>query len=75
MEIRDRMIDLKELLTLVPAKKATIYSHIKKGTFPKPEKLGRSSYWWLSDIYKKFGKELSSSENPAAHQDNSPNPA
>nr|WP_234403001.1 AlpA family phage regulatory protein [Providencia sp. PROV187] len=27
------------------------YALIKKGQFPKPIKLGRSSRWWLSDIH------------------------
>ena len=75
-KMQDRMIRMKELLEIVPVAKPTIYNYINRGLFPKPEKLGRSSFWWLSDVKKCFGRDLNGSAlEPAAHQDNPPTTA
>jgi predicted DNA-binding transcriptional regulator AlpA len=47
----DRLIRLKELLTLVPVSKTAWYEGVKTGRYPKPVKLGpRTVAWRLSEI-------------------------
>ena len=42
----DRLIDLKEVEHLTGIKKATIYSYMRKGKFPKPIKIGKRAVRW-----------------------------
>ncbi|MGA1863235.1 AlpA family phage regulatory protein [Deferribacter thermophilus] len=50
--VQERLLRLKEVLEIIPVGRSTWYEGIKKGIFPKPIKLGRSSFWKLSDIQK-----------------------
>ena len=44
---------LPQILTLVPVSKSTIWSWVKKGTFPKPCKLGpRTTAWKAVEVYE-----------------------
>jgi prophage regulatory protein len=45
-----KYIRLPELISHVALKKPTIYKLIKKGLFPKPIKLGRSSLWSAEEV-------------------------
>ncbi len=50
----DRLLRLKEVLTLLPISKSTFYAGIKSGRYPAPvHHLGpRISAWWLSSIMR-----------------------
>ena len=38
----DRLINMKEVLYLIPLSKSSIYRQIQEGTFPKQVRIGRS---------------------------------
>ena len=45
------LLRLKEVLELIPVSKSTWYAGIKKGTYPKPVKIGaRASAWRIEEI-------------------------
>jgi prophage regulatory protein len=45
-DTQDRLIDIKEVSSLIGMKKPTIYKYIRDGQFPKPIKIGaRASRW------------------------------
>ncbi|BAI79786.1 transcriptional regulator [Deferribacter desulfuricans SSM1] len=50
--VQEKLLRLKDVLEIIPVGRSTWYEGIKKGIFPKPIKLGRSSFWKLSDIQK-----------------------
>lgn len=43
------IIKLPEVLSIVKCSKAKVYSEIKKGSFPKPIKLGDRAVAWVMD--------------------------
>ena len=45
-----RFIRLPEVLTLVGLKKTTLYNLIQQGDFPKPMRIGASSFWTNEDV-------------------------
>ncbi|KAA0259079.1 AlpA family phage regulatory protein [Deferribacter autotrophicus] len=49
---QEKLLKLSEVLKIIPVSKSTWYEGIKKGVFPPPIKLGRSSFWKSSDILK-----------------------
>ena len=49
---QEKLLRLKDVLKIIPVGRSTWYEGIKEGRFPKPIKLGRSSFWKLSDIQK-----------------------
>lgn len=44
-----QVIKLPEVLAIVKCSKAKVYSEIRKGTFPKPIKLGDRAVAWVTD--------------------------
>lgn len=47
----DRLIRLREVLTMIPVSRSTFYAEVKKGSYPKPHKIGqRISVWRFSTI-------------------------
>jgi prophage regulatory protein len=46
----DRLLRLRSVLDIIPVSKSTFYSGIAAGRFPGPVKLGRNSFWRLSEI-------------------------
>ncbi len=44
-----RLLRLPAVLTITGLKKSSIYAKSKKGTFPKPVKLGPRAVAWRSD--------------------------
>jgi len=47
----DKLLRLKDVLTLVPVGKSSWWKGVKEGRFPKPIKLGpRTTCWRYSDI-------------------------
>lgn len=48
----DRLLRLRTVLGIIPVSKSTLYAGIASGHFPPPVKLGRNSFWRLSDLQK-----------------------
>ncbi len=48
----DRLLRLRSVLNIIPVSKSTFYAGIASGRFPAPVKLGRNSFWRLSDLRK-----------------------
>ncbi|MDV7145897.1 AlpA family phage regulatory protein [Tropicimonas sp. TH_r6] len=48
----DVLLPITAVCEIVARSKASIYRDIKDGTFPRPQKLGRSSRWRRSLIMK-----------------------
>ena len=46
----DRLLRLRSVLDIIPVSKSTFYSGIAAGRFPRTVKLGRNSFWRLSEI-------------------------
>lgn len=46
----NRFLRLRELLSLIPLSRSTLYAKINEGTFPKPVKFGRCSMWRSEEI-------------------------
>ena len=59
MKFEEKFITLHDVVQIVGFKKSTIYKMIRKGFFPPPVKIGRSSRWKLSDI-KEWMEKFSS---------------
>ena len=54
----EKLLTIKEVVSIVGFKTSTIYKFIKTKGFPKPVKIGKSSRWKLSDVnnwLKQFG--------------------
>ncbi|MEI9751091.1 AlpA family phage regulatory protein [Moellerella wisconsensis] len=51
MKGKNSLVDMKYITECTKMTDKWFYALIKKGQFPKPIKLGRSSRWWLSDIH------------------------
>ena len=48
---KDRLIRLKEVLTMVNISRSTLYRLIRSGAFPEPVRLGeRVVAWWESEV-------------------------
>lgn len=47
---KDRLLDLRAVLEIVPVSKAHIYAEVQRKRFPAPLKVGRSSYWRLTEV-------------------------
>jgi prophage regulatory protein len=50
MKFEEKFITLHDVVQIVGFKKSTIYKMIRKGFFPSPVKIGRSSRWKMSEI-------------------------
>lgn len=48
----DKLLKLSDVEQTIKLKKDFIYNNIKKGTFPKPIKIGNASRWKMSEIQK-----------------------
>ena len=46
----EKLLTMKEVVSIVGFKTSTIYKFIKIKGFPKPVKIGKSSRWKLSDV-------------------------
>ncbi|WP_417536363.1 helix-turn-helix transcriptional regulator [Methylophaga sp.] len=54
----DRVLNMHQILEITNKSRATIYSWMKKGYFPKQRQFGPNSIgWWESDI-KKWAEEI-----------------
>ena len=50
-----RMIRLKEVLTLVPLSRSTIYARMESGTFPRSHDLGGGVVaWYEADVFDRI---------------------
>ena len=48
--VTDRLIRVSDVVALTGIPKTSLYRLMSRGQFPKPQKLGRASYWKLSEI-------------------------
>jgi len=48
--VTERLIRISDVVVLTGIPKTTIYRLMSKGKFPRPQKVGRASYWKLSEI-------------------------
>lgn len=55
---RDTLVDIKTVCATLSRSRASIYRDIKRGAFPDPQKLGRSSRWRMSDLEKIIGCDI-----------------
>jgi len=55
--MEDRLLREKEAYTTIAVSKTKFWEMIKKGTIPKPTKIGGCSVWFMSDI-QNYIKEL-----------------
>lgn len=46
----DRLLPIEEVLRRIPVSKSTWYAGMNAKRFPQPTKMGRSSFWPLSEI-------------------------
>ena len=46
----EKLLTMKEVVSIVGFKTSTIYKFIKTNGFPKPLKIGRASRWKSSDV-------------------------
>jgi prophage regulatory protein len=47
---KDRLLDLPAVLEIVPISRSGMYAEIQRQRFPAPVKVGKSSYWRLSEL-------------------------
>lgn len=47
---KDRLLDLRAVLEIVPLSRSGVYAEIQRLRFPAPVKVGKSSYWRLSEL-------------------------
>ena len=60
----NRFLRLPQVLELIPIGRSTLWAKIKKGEFPKPEKLSaKIAVWRESDIQAYITCDHNSSEN------------
>lgn len=68
----DRLLRLREVLTIVPVSRTTWYDGMRIGLYPSPVNLGgRRVAWWLSDVLGaiaalNFRREQAPSQNQSA---------
>ncbi len=49
--MNDRLLNIRQVAgPKLPRNKRTIYNDVKAGRFPRPVKIGRSTYWRESDV-------------------------
>jgi prophage regulatory protein len=54
------LLRIPQILKVMPVSKSKFWLMVKKGEFPKPIKIGRSSFWTIEQV-QKFLKERASS--------------
>lgn len=50
MNRNEGLLRLRRVQEIVPVCRSTIYNMIKRGDFPAPVKVGRSTFWKSSDV-------------------------
>jgi len=48
--MEEKLLTLKDVISIVGFQQSTIYKFMQTRNFPKPIKIGRSSRWKLSDV-------------------------
>jgi predicted DNA-binding transcriptional regulator AlpA len=48
--VTDRLLTIKEVRKVIPLRQTTINDRMARGLFPRPQKVGRVSFWRESDI-------------------------
>ena len=56
------LMRIPQILEIMPISRATFCSMVKKGEFPKPIKIGRSSLWTQEQVQAYMRKKISESE-------------
>ena len=68
----ERLIRLPEVLTLTGLPKSTFYNMVRQGRFPKPQKMGRISFWRMSDVNRFISDPSSYASIPSQNKEGSP---
>jgi prophage regulatory protein len=55
------LIRIPQILKLMPVSKSKFWLMVQKGEFPKPIKIGRSSFWTVEQVQAFIGERMSNS--------------
>jgi prophage regulatory protein len=55
------LIRIPQILKVMPVSKSKFWLMVQKGEFPKPIKIGRSSFWTVEQVQAFIGERMSNS--------------
>jgi prophage regulatory protein len=55
------LIRIPQILKVMPVSKSKFWLMVQKGEFPKPIKIGRSSFWTIEQVQAFIGERMSNS--------------
>jgi prophage regulatory protein len=55
------LIRIPQILKIMPISESKFWLMVQKGEFPKPIKIGRSSFWTVEQVQKFIGERMSNS--------------
>jgi len=55
------LIRIPQILKVMPVSKSKFWLMVQKGEFPKPIKIGRSSFWTIEQVQTFIGERMSNS--------------
>lgn len=56
------LIRIPQILKVMPVSKSKFWLMVQKGEFPKPIKIGRSSFWTIEQVQEFIGERARQSE-------------
>ncbi len=55
------LMRIPQILKMMPISKSKFWLMVQKGEFPKPIKIGRSSFWTIEQVQTFIGERMSNS--------------
>jgi prophage regulatory protein len=55
------LMRIPQILKVMPVSKSKFWLMVQKGEFPKPIKIGRSSFWTIEQVQAFIGEKMSNS--------------
>ena len=55
------LMRIPQILKVMPVSKSKFWLMVQKGEFPKPIKIGRSSFWTIEQVQTFIGERISNS--------------
>ena len=55
------LMRIPQILKVMPVSKSKFWLMVQKGEFPKPIKIGRSSFWTIEQVQTFIGERMSNS--------------
>ena len=55
------LMRIPQILKVMPVSKSKFWLMVQKGEFPKPIKIGRSSFWTIEQVQAFIGERMSNS--------------